>query len=81
MSIHIGHAKDEVDNAYNDVAAMKESTDSSNKRMFVCDAGLVFNSPYPLVLRKERQVDLILSFDYSAREKDDSPPFSVMSNA
>uniref|UniRef100_H2ZTD2 PLA2c domain-containing protein n=1 Tax=Latimeria chalumnae TaxID=7897 RepID=H2ZTD2_LATCH len=29
------------------------------------DAGLAINSAYPLMLRQERQVDLILSFDYS----------------
>ncbi|XP_069505187.1 cytosolic phospholipase A2 gamma-like isoform X2 [Ambystoma mexicanum] len=30
------------------------------------DAGLAINSAYPLVLRPERKVDLILSFDFSA---------------
>lgn len=41
------------------------------------DAGLTFNSPFPLVLRPQRAVDIILSFDFSARPGDQSPPFKV----
>jgi predicted acylesterase/phospholipase RssA len=47
------------------------------KRMYVVDGGLTFNSPYPLLLRPQRQVDLLLSFDFSARPGDSSPPFEV----
>merc|ERR1711872_592888 len=68
LVIHKGNTKDEV-------------ADPSTKCMFVCDAGLAFNSPYPLVLRKERQADLILSFDYSARDKDFMPPFGELIKA
>ncbi|XP_063423775.1 cytosolic phospholipase A2-like [Mytilus trossulus] len=45
------------------------------KKLYVVDGGLTFNSPYPLLLRPQRQVDLILSFDFSARPTDDTPPF------
>ena len=47
------------------------------KRMELIDAGLMFNSPYPPLLRKQRSVDLILSFDFSARESDEERPFKV----
>ena len=46
--------------------------------MELIDAGLMFNSPYPPLLRKERSVDLILSFDFSARETDEERPFKVL---
>ena len=41
------------------------------------DSGLAFNSPYPLLLRPQRDVDIFLSFDFSARKKDDESPFQV----
>ena len=44
------------------------------KRMELIDAGLMFNSPYPPLLRKQRSVDLIPSFDFSARETDEERP-------
>lgn len=47
------------------------------RKQFVVDAGLTFNSPYPVVLRKARGVDLILSFDFSGRPSDDAQPFKV----
>jgi predicted acylesterase/phospholipase RssA len=47
------------------------------KKLYVVDGGLTFNSPYPLLLRPQRQVDIILSFDFSARPTDDTPPFKV----
>ena len=48
--------------------------------MELIDAGLMFNSPYPPLLRKERSVDLILSFDFSARETDEERPFKVLTS-
>ncbi|XP_071163311.1 cytosolic phospholipase A2-like isoform X2 [Mytilus edulis] len=45
------------------------------KHLYMVDAGLTFNSPFPLVLRPQRAVDIILSFDFSARPGDQSPPF------
>ena len=41
------------------------------------DAGLLFNSPFPPLLRPQRGVDLFLSFEFSQRELDASEPFSV----
>ncbi|KAK2562311.1 Cytosolic phospholipase A2 [Acropora cervicornis] len=52
-----------------------ESDNVRRKQMELIDAGLMFNSPYPPLLRKERSVDLILSFDFSARETDEERPF------
>ncbi|XP_060074734.1 cytosolic phospholipase A2-like [Ylistrum balloti] len=45
------------------------------KKLYVVDGGLTFNSPFPLLLRPQRQVDLLLSFDFSARQSDSTPPF------
>ena len=50
---------------------------TSIKKLYVVDGGLSFNSPFPLLLRPQRGVDLILSFDFSARPTDTSPPFKV----
>ena len=50
---------------------------TSIKKLYVVDGGLSFNSPYPLLLRPQRSVDLILSFDFSARATDTTPPFKV----
>ena len=47
------------------------------KHIYMVDAGLTFNSPYPLILRPQRQVDIILSFDFSARQSDETHPFKV----
>ncbi|KAK0060949.1 cytosolic phospholipase A2-like isoform X2 [Biomphalaria pfeifferi] len=48
------------------------------KHIYMVDAGLTFNSPYPLVLRPQRQIDIILSFDFSARATDNTPPFKEL---
>lgn len=40
--------------------------------MHLIDAGLFLNSPYPSVLREARDVDLIISFDFS-----EDKPFEV----
>ena len=48
------------------------------KTMCLLDSGIVFNSPYPVLLRKERKVDLILSFELSQRDGGDNEmPFKV----
>lgn len=63
---------------YKDGAAPQcpfERDNIKRKRMELIDAGLMFNSPYPPLLRKQRSVDLILSFDFSARESDEERPF------
>ncbi|CAL4093500.1 unnamed protein product, partial [Meganyctiphanes norvegica] len=41
-----------------------------SKRISVMDSGFAFNSPYPVLLRPQRGVDLFLSFDFSQRTKD-----------
>ncbi|KAH3870520.1 cytosolic phospholipase A2-like isoform X2 [Dreissena polymorpha] len=51
---------------------------TTEKHLYVVDAGLTFNSPYPVVLRPQREVDIILSFDFSARPSDSSPPFKEL---
>ena len=43
-----------------------------NEKMHLVDAGLYLNSPYPSVLGKARDIDLIISFDFS-----DGDPFEV----
>ncbi|XP_059141098.1 cytosolic phospholipase A2-like [Physella acuta] len=48
------------------------------KKLYVVDSGLTFNSPYPVILRPQREVDIILSFDFSARPSDDTPPFKEL---
>lgn len=48
------------------------------KKVHLVDAGLTFNSPYPAVLRPQRAIDLIISFDFSGRPKDDHQPFKVL---
>ncbi|KAL5004647.1 hypothetical protein ScPMuIL_018103 [Solemya velum] len=48
------------------------------KHLYMVDAGLTFNSPYPLVLRPQRSVNIILSFDFSGRPSDSSPPFTEL---
>ena len=47
--------------------------------MMVVDAGLHMTLPYPALLRKERAVDVFLSFDFSGRECDSNivVPFEV----
>ncbi|XP_045199096.2 cytosolic phospholipase A2-like isoform X2 [Mercenaria mercenaria] len=51
---------------------------TSIKKLYVVDGGLSFNSPFPLLLRPQRGVDLILSFDFSARGSDTTPPFKEL---
>lgn len=54
-----------------------EPLDVKSKKIHMVDSGLTFNLPYPLILRPQRGVDLIISFDFSARPSDSSPPFKV----
>ncbi|XP_070605110.1 cytosolic phospholipase A2 isoform X2 [Erythrolamprus reginae] len=69
---------DEVDTAVtdpNEFDRILEPLDVKSKKIHVVDSGLTFNLPYPLILRPQRGVDLIISFDFSARPSDSSPPF------
>ncbi len=61
---------DEFDRIY-------EPLDVTSKKIHVVDSGLTYNLPYPLILRPQRGVNLIISFDFSARPSDSSPPFKV----
>lgn len=54
-----------------------DKIDFDKDNMMLLDAGLSFNSPYPLVLHPCRKVDLIISFDWSDRGKDENWPFGV----
>lgn len=58
-----------------------ETENTKRRQMELIDAGLMFNCPYPPLLRKERSVDIILSFDFSARERDEERPFKVAKQA
>lgn len=55
-----------------------EAIEVQQKRVHLVDAGLTFNSPYPAMLRPQRSVDLILSFDFSARPGENVEPFKVL---
>ncbi|KAF5916717.1 hypothetical protein HPG69_005512, partial [Diceros bicornis minor] len=71
---------DELDAAVTDPDEFEriyEPLDVKSKKIHVVDSGLTFNLPYPLILRPQRGVDLIISFDFSARPSDSSPPFKV----
>ena len=59
---------------------MAETADElalTSRHIYLVDSGLVFNSPYPPLLRPEREVDVFLSFDFSARNRDVEFPFQV----
>uniref|UniRef100_A0A3Q2TBE5 Phospholipase A2 n=1 Tax=Fundulus heteroclitus TaxID=8078 RepID=A0A3Q2TBE5_FUNHE len=62
---------DEFDRIY-------EPLDVKSKKIHIVDSGLTYNLPYPLLLRPQRGVDLIISFDFSARPSDSSPPFKEL---
>ncbi|XP_076823546.1 cytosolic phospholipase A2-like [Clavelina lepadiformis] len=57
---------------------INEPLEVDKKTIYVADAGIAFNSPYPPMLRAERGVDIILSFDFSARKEDDTDPLNEL---
>ncbi|XP_037325872.2 cytosolic phospholipase A2 [Pungitius pungitius] len=69
--------EDEVDNVTDpdEFNRIYEPLDVKSKKIHIVDSGLTYNLPYPLILRPQRGVDLIISFDFSARPSDSSPPF------
>lgn len=72
---------DEVDAAVTDPDEFEmiyEPLDVKSKKIHVVDSGLTFNLPYPIILRPQRAIDLIISFDFSARPSDSSPPFKEL---
>ena len=66
-----------ADNAFQKI---NEPLEVRKKKFSLADAGIAFNSPYPPMLRAERGVDIILSFDFSARKEDDMDPLEVASS-
>ncbi|XP_028398268.1 cytosolic phospholipase A2-like [Dendronephthya gigantea] len=55
---------------------------SKDKTICVVDSGIAFNSPFPAILRPERKVELILSFDFSQRDGGDKElPFKELMKA
>ncbi|XP_033007278.1 cytosolic phospholipase A2 [Lacerta agilis] len=70
--------EDEMDTAVADpdeFDRIMEPLDVKSRKIHIVDSGLTFNLPYPIILRPQRGVDLIISFDFSARPSDSSPPF------
>ncbi|XP_062484875.1 cytosolic phospholipase A2 gamma [Pezoporus occidentalis] len=55
-----------IHNFFYKCSNMKPSYLVENKIISLIDAGLAINSAYPLVLRAQRQADLIISFDFSS---------------
>ncbi|XP_018011748.1 cytosolic phospholipase A2 isoform X2 [Hyalella azteca] len=59
-------------------ACRYQQLDNHAKKLFIVDSGLAFNSPYPLLLRPQRAVDIYLSFDFSMRKTDNTLPFKEL---
>ncbi|XP_048833479.1 cytosolic phospholipase A2-like [Brienomyrus brachyistius] len=62
----------------NEFNRIYEPLDPNSKKIYMVDSGLSFNLPYPLILRPQREVDLVISFDFTARPSDSSPPFKEL---
>ena len=77
LKAHVHPAEVDATDSTDALTTSFVSENTKKKKIELIDAGLQFNSPYPPVLRPEREVDLILSFDFSARDSDDVPPFKV----
>lgn len=65
---------DEDDSPFKEI---HQPLQTQRKRLYMVDSGLTFNSPYPLLMRPQRGVEIYLSFDFSARETDATPPFTA----
>lgn len=50
----------------------------NSRHIYLVDSGLVFNSPFPPLLRPQRKVDVFISFDFSIRKRDVEFPFEVL---
>lgn len=61
-----------------DFKGIHEALPTDAKKLYLVDGGLTFNSPFPLLLRPQRGVDVYLSFDFSARPQDQTPPFKEL---
>jgi len=60
---------DSTDASFNE-GCICQPIDLKAKKIPLMDSGFAFNSPYPLLLRPQRGVKLILSFDFSPRKDD-----------
>uniref|UniRef100_H3DL93 Phospholipase A2 n=1 Tax=Tetraodon nigroviridis TaxID=99883 RepID=H3DL93_TETNG len=80
VAYHQPHLEEEVDAVTDpdEFVCIYEPLDVKSKKIHVVDSGLTYNLPYPLILRPQRGVDLIISFDFSARPSDTSPPFKEL---
>ena len=50
---------------------------TDSRTLFMVDAGLSINLPIPPLVKPQRQVDLMISFDFSAQDADNEFPFQV----
>ena len=50
---------------------------TDEKKIYLVDSGLSFNLPFPLTLRPKRGIELYITFDFSSRKSDSTPPFRV----
>ncbi|CAH3128692.1 unnamed protein product [Pocillopora meandrina] len=50
----------------------------NSRHIYLVDGGLVFNSPFPPLLRPQRKVDVFISFDFSVRKRDVEFPFEEL---
>ena len=50
---------------------------TDDKKIYLVDSGLSFNLPFPIALRPQREIELYITFDFSSRKTDDTPPFRV----
>nr|XP_040574096.1 LOW QUALITY PROTEIN: cytosolic phospholipase A2-like [Lepeophtheirus salmonis] len=64
--------RDPTDDDFKDY---KESMKTDDKKIYLVDSGLSFNLPFPLTLRPQRGIQLYLTFDFSSRKSDSTPPF------
>ena len=55
----------------------RESMKTDDKKIYLVDSGLSFNLPFPIALRPQREIELYITFDFSSRKTDDTPPFRV----
>ena len=50
---------------------------TDDKKIYLVDSGLSFNLPFPIALRPQRGIELYITFDFSSRKTDVTPPFRV----
>lgn len=60
---------------------LDQKASTTNEAMMLTDAGIMFNSPYPMVLHPARDVDLILSFELSDFSGEIDKPLSELEKA